>query len=141
MKPENRTVLIKYLACFGVAALITFVVFWIKGFFTDDLATNIQVLSDGFFVSGITMTMFAGALFIADEGGFIGLGFVLRNVVLTFIPMGRKKHELYKDYRERVLSQRRKKSLHIPLLIIGSAFLTAGIVFTVIWYVNFYNIV
>ena len=139
MKPENRTVLIKYLACFGVAALITFVVFWIKGFFTDDIATNIQVLSDGFFVSGITMTMFAGALFIGDEGGFIGLGFVLRNVVLTFIPMGRAKHEKYIDYRERKLGEAKERS-NSHILVTGLIFVFIGAVLTAIWYVKFYNV-
>lgn len=138
MKQEKKTLLIKYLVCFGVASLITLVVFWIKGFFTDSLAVNIQILADGFFVSGILLTMFAGMLFISGEGALIGIGFVLRNVVQAFLPMGRKNHELYAQYRERKLSERKKSADHC-ILVVGLIFLFLGIVFTVIWYTNFYN--
>ena len=33
-----------------------------------------------------------------------------------------------------------KKAFDFAMLIVGLAFLAAGIVFNVIWYVNFYNI-
>ena len=140
MKKETKALLIKYLVCIGVALLITIIVFAIKGFFTDDIGVNIQVLSDGFFVSGILMTMIAGLLFVSGEGMFIGIGFVLRNVILTFIPMGRAKHERYSDYRERKLGQL-KKSSNSSILVTGLIFLAISFVFNIIWYYNFYNTV
>ena len=141
MQQEKKTLLIKYLICFGVASLITVIVFWIRGFFTDNIGVNIQILSDGFFVSGILLTMFAGMLFISSEGALIGISFVLRNVVLMFIPMGRKNHEFYAQYRERKLAEKHvKSSSDRCILVVGLAFLAIGIVFTVIWYTNFYNI-
>ena len=130
--------MLKPLACFGVAALIAVAVFAIDGFFTDDIAVNIQILSDGFSVAGILMLLFAGMLFISSEGALIGIGFVIRNVFLAFIPMGRAKHELYADYRARKLSQAKQRS-NRHILVTGLIFLFIGIVFTVIWYVNFYN--
>ena len=138
MKQEKNGRLTKYLICFGVAALITLLVFWIKGFFTDSPAVNLQIVADGFFVSGILMTMFAGMLFISGEGALIGIGFVLRNVVQAFIPMGRKNHELYAQYRERKMSERKKSSDHC-ILVVGLIFLFIGVVLTLIWYVKFYN--
>lgn len=138
MNKENKALLVKYLICFAVASLIALAVFAAKGFFVHSLAVNISILADGFFVSGILMTLFAGMLFISGEGGFIGIGFILRSVVLTFIPMGRKKHELYKDYRERKLKERRERKDR-SVLLIGLLFLFTGIVFNIIWYVNFYN--
>lgn len=140
MKDENKALLIKYAVCFGVASAITLIVFWIKGFFTDSLGVNIQILSDGFFVSGILLTLFAGMMFVSGEGALIGISFVLRNVVLAFVPMGRKKHEVYAKYRERKLASMKKSSDHC-ILFTGLFFLLIGIVFTVIWYTNFYNIV
>ena len=119
---------------------MTFVVFWIKGFFTENIAVNFQILSDGFFVSGILMTMFAGMMFIAGEGALIGITFVLRNIVQAFTPMGRKNHEFYAQYRERKLKSIKKAGDHC-ILITGLFFLTVGVVLTVIWYVNFSNIV
>jgi ABC-type multidrug transport system fused ATPase/permease subunit len=143
VKQENKSLLIKYIICFSVASLMTVVVFWIRGFFTDNIGENIQILSDGFFVSGVLMLAFAGMMFISDEGALIGIGFVLRSVAQIFIPMGRKNHEFYGKYRERVLAEKkakRKNGDHC-ILIVGLAFLTIGIVFAVIWYANYYNIV
>ena len=139
MKQETKEKLIKYAVCFGVEALIAFLVIWSKGFFTDRAAVNIQILSDAFFVSGIMMTMFAGMLYISGEGGLIGIGFVLRNVVLAFIPMGRARHEKYADYRERKLSEAKKPGDRC-MLVTGLVFLAIGIIFTGIWYVTFYNV-
>ena len=86
------------------------------------------------------MTLVAGMLFVSSEGALIGIGFVLRNVILSFIPMGRKKHELYADYRERKLKEM-KKSQDRCILVIGLVFLFVGVVFNIIWYVKFYNMV
>lgn len=138
MKPENKALLIKYAICFVVACLITVGVFAMKGFFTDDIGVNIQILSDGFFVSGIALTIVAGLLFVSDEGALLGIGFILRSVILTFIPMGRTKHEVYAKYRERKLSEK-KKSFDKCILVVGLVFLTASFVFSIIWYTKFYN--
>ena len=140
MKNENKALLVKYIICFAVASLITVAVFWSKGFFGHSVAVNIQILADGFFVSGILMTLFAGMMFISGEGALIGIGFILRSVVLTFIPMGRQKHEKYADYRERKLRGMKKTKDH-SILVIGLLFLIVGIIFNIIWYVKFYNAV
>ncbi len=138
MLQEKKELLLKYLVCFGVAALIAVAVFAIDGFFTDDIAVNIQVLSDGFSVAGILMLLFAGMLFISGEGALIGIGFVMRNVFLAFIPMGRAKHEVYAKYRERKLAELKKHGDHC-VLHTGLLFLLIGIAFSVIWYMNYYQ--
>lgn len=138
MKQENQVKLIKYAVCFGVEILIGFLVIWAKGFFTDSAAVNLQILADAFFVSGILMTLFAGMLFVSGEGALIGIGFVLRNVVLTFIPMGRAKHERYADYRARKLGEAKKQD-NSSILVTGLFFLIIGIILTVIWSVKFYQ--
>lgn len=139
MKQETKVTLRNYAICVGVEALIAFLVIWSKGFFTQSAAVNVQILADAFFVPGILMTLFAGMIFVSDQGALIGIGFVLRNVVLSFIPMGRAKHEKYADYRERKLSEGKKHNKR-PLLVTGLVFLFIGIALTVIWSVVFYNV-
>ena len=139
MKQENQVKLIKYAVCIGIEALIAFLVVWSKGFFTDSAAVNLQILADAFFVAGILMTLFAGMLFVSGEGALIGIGFVLRNVVLAFIPMGRARHELYADYRARKLSEAKKQD-NSSILVTGLSFLIIGIVLTAIWWIKFYNV-
>jgi len=138
VRQESKAVLTKYAICFAVEALIAFLVIWSKGFFTESTAVNVQILADAFFVSGVLMTLFAGMLYVSKEGALIGIGFVIRNVVLTFIPMGRAKHERYADYRARKLSEGKKQSFSC-ILITGLFFLIIGVILTGIWYVKFYN--
>ncbi len=138
MKQESKGTLRKYAVCVGIEVLIAFFVIWSKGFFAHSLAVNIQILSDAFFVSGVLMTLFAGMLYVSGEGALVGIGFVLRNVVLAFIPMGRARHEKYADYRERKISKAKKQN-DSCILVTGLIFLFIGILLTVIWYVNFYN--
>ena len=139
MKQETKVKLIKYAVCLGIEALIAFLVIWSKGFFTESAAVNLQILADAFFVAGILMTLFAGMLFVSGEGALIGIGFVLRNVVLAFIPMGRARHELYADYRARKLSEAKKQN-NSSILVTGLTFLIIGIVLTAIWWIKFYNV-
>ena len=139
MKEETKVTLRNYGICVGIEAVIAFLVIWSKGFFTQSAAVNIQILSDAFFVPGILMTLFAGMMYISGEGALIGIGFVLRNVALTFVPMGRAKHERYADYRARKLSQTKKHNTGC-VLVTGLVFLFIGIVFTVIWSAVFYNV-
>ena len=142
MKKETKSLLIKYVVCFVVASIITVAIFAIRGFFGDNAGVNFQVLSDGFTISGLLLLLAAGMLYISDEGALLGISYVIRNMLLTFIPMGRAKHELYRDYRERKLKEK-KRSLNINgvLLVIGGIFFVIGLVFTFIWYNNFYNTV
>ena len=129
--------MIKYAVCFGIAAAIAFSVIWIKGFFTDSVAVNVQILADAFFVSGILFTLFAGMLFVSGEGALLGIGFVLRSIVLAFVPMGRLKHEKYADYRARKLSAARERH-YSPILIVGLVFLAVGLILNWVWYASFY---
>jgi hypothetical protein len=139
VKQETKIKLRNYGICFGVEVLIAFLVIWSKGFFTQSAAVNIQILSDAFFVAGILMTLFAAMMYISGEGALIGIGFVLRNVVLTFMPMGRAKQELYADYRARKLKEAKKHN-NSYMLVTGLVFLVIGIAFTVIWSAAFYNV-
>ena len=128
----------KYGVCFAIASLITLGVFAIKGFFTDSVSVNIQILSDGFFISGILFLFVAGMMFVSGEGGLIGIGFIMRSVAQIFIPGGRKKHEVYAKYRERKMSEI-KKSGDSCILVTGVIFFLISVIFTIIWHTCFYS--
>ena len=138
MEQEKKVTFRNYAICVGIEVLIAFLVIWSKGFFTQSAAVNVQILSDAFFVAGILMTLFACMMYISGEGALIGIGFVLRNVVLTFIPMGRERHERYADYRARKLDKAKKHS-NSHILVTGLIFLLIGVILTVIWSLVFYN--
>ena len=139
MNHETKAILKKYGICFLIASLIAFVIFWIKGFFTDSTAVNIQILSDGFSIAGMLFLFFAGMMFVSGEGALIGIGFVLKSVVQAFVPMGRKNHELYADYRARKIGKVKSSGDHC-ILITGLIFFAIGMILTLIWYSKFYNV-
>ncbi len=135
MEKEKKELLIKYLISFGIASLIVLFVFSLKGFFGSDAAMNIQLLSDAFFASGMFLILFAAIMYVSGEGGFLAMGFLATKVVQAFIP-GRKDHETYAQYRERK-EGKTKKSADRCVLFTGLFFLLIGIIFTIIWYVNY----
>lgn len=133
-----RTTWKKYAVSICIELLIAFLVAMSKGFFGDSTAVNVQILADSFFVPGVLMTLFAGMMFISGEGGLIGIGFVLRNVVLTLIPMGRAKHEVYADYRARKMAKVKKGGIRY-VLVPGLVFLAIGISLSYYWYAAYYS--
>ena len=140
MNEAKKELIIKYAICFIVASLITVAVFWSSGFFTDNIGVNIQVLSDGFSVSGILLILFAGLMFVSSEGALLGIGFVMKSVLMWFVPMGRMHHETYAQYRERKIGKTKKRGDNC-IFVTGLIFLAIGIILNIIWYVNFYNVV
>ena len=140
MNEVKKELIIKYAICFIVASLITVAVFWSSGFFTDNTGVNIQVLSDGFSVSGILLVLFAGLMYVSGEGALLGIGFVMKSVLMWFVPMGRMHHETYAQYRERKIGKTKKRGDNC-IFVTGLIFLAIGIIFNIIWYVNFYNVV
>lgn len=138
MNQRIKALLIKYGVCFGIASLISILVFWSEGFFAHSIAVNIQILSDGFFISGLLFLFVAGMMYISGEGALIGIGYIMKSVIQMFIPMGRKHQERYPDYRERKLAGMKKSGDHC-ILVIGLLFFIVGVIFTIIWNVKFYN--
>jgi len=132
VKEEKKSLLVKYLICLVVASAIMVIVFAINGFFTDDLRVNFQILTDGLTVSGLLLLLFAGLMFISREGALLGIGYVMRNVVLAFIPMGRTKHETYAQYRERKLGISKKPGDRC-VTVTGAVFMILGIICLIIW--------
>ncbi len=128
----------KYAAGIGIALLMAFLVAMSKGFFSESASVNMQMLADSFFVPGVLMTLFAGMMFISGEGALIGISYVLRNVVLYFIPMGRAKHETYADYRARKLTKAKKSGIRY-VLVPGLAFLIIGIALSLYWSAAYYS--
>lgn len=138
MEQDKKKLLTEYLVCFAIASLIALGVFALKGFFTDSLSVNIQILADGFVVSGFMLLSAAGMMFISKEGGLISIGYILRNVFLEFIPFGRMKMEVYRKYRERKMNEM-KPVENTGTLVVGLIFFSVGVLLTVIWQVKFYQ--
>lgn len=138
MEQEKKSLLIRYLIWTGVASLLAVAVFWIKGFFTDSLSVNLQILADGFVISGFLLVAFAGLVYINGEGGLIGVSFIFRNIFQIFIPTNKMKHEVYAKYYQRKMKDL-KRGTNACALIVGLVFLVIGIVFTLVWQAKFYR--
>lgn len=138
MNQRIKALLIKYGICFGIASLISVLVFWSNGFFTQSVAVNIQILSDGFSIAGLVFLFIAGMMFVSGEGALIGIGYVMKGIFQVFLPGSRRKQERYPDYRERKLANYKKSEDHC-FLVIGLLFFITGLILTAIWSAKFYN--
>ena len=133
MEKDKKALLIRYIVCFCVACGMVLGVFALKGFFTETAKDNMQLLHDAFFTAGILMVLFSGMMFVAGEGAFLGVGYVLERAFKALIPLGRREHESYAQYRERKLGKKKVNS-GTPIFLTGLLFVVVSIVFLIIWY-------
>ena len=133
MEKDKKALLIRYIVCFCVACGMVLGVFALKGFFTGNAKDNMQLLHDAFFTAGILMVLFSGMLFVAGEGAFLGIGYVLERAFKALIPLGRREHESYAQYRERKLGKKKANS-GTPIFLTGLLFVVVSVVFLIIWY-------
>lgn len=133
MEQEKKALITRYAVCFGVAALMTFLILSMKGFFGEDAKTNMQILHDAFFATGALMMLFAGLLYVAGEGIFLGIGYALGRAIKALIPFSRKEHETYKQYCERKTGKTRAKT-DSCIFFTGLFFFLVSLIFLAIWY-------
>ncbi len=133
MEKDKKALLIRYIVCFCVACGMVLGVFALKGFFTGNAKDNMQLLHDAFFSAGILMVLFSGMMFVAGEGAFLGVGYVLERAFKALIPLGRREYESYAQYRERKLGKKKVNS-GTPIFLTGLLFVVVSIVFLIIWY-------
>lgn len=100
---------------------------------TDAARTDVYMcLSNAFFLPGAMMILFGLFIFVANEGIFNGVGYVLHVVVHTILPGGRYTMEKYGDYLER---KRETKTLGYGFLfVVGGVFAAVGVLFAVLFY-------
>ena len=128
MNEDKKSVLKKYLLCFGAGAAIALFVLALKGF-----SMKIDILCDAFTVAGLLMILFAGLMFVSGEGAFLGIGYALGRALRFFIPTVGRKEESYAKYRERKTGKPKPKGQGC-IFFTGLFFLAIGIILLVIWY-------
>lgn len=131
MEQEKKAKLIRYLAWLAVGSSIVLFVLMLKGFFTENVRENIQILHDAFLAAGAFMILFSALIFVSDEGGLLGIGYALGSVWRVFFPVANKPRETYAEYRERKTGERKKRD-H-SLFFTGLFFFAISLIFLVIW--------
>ena len=133
MDQEKKKILLKYLICFCVAAVMVVIVMAIGKFDFDGPKTSMRLLHDCFFSVGALMSLFAGLLYASGEGAFLGIGYALKGAIRVFVPVWRKEHETFKDYRERKLAKPKPTGTRC-ILFTGLFFVAVSIIFLIIWH-------
>lgn len=133
MDQEKKKVLLKYLACFGIASAMLFIFFAIKGFDFGGLKSALQLLCDAFFVVGALWLLFAGFVYVSGEGVFFGLGFAFKGMLGVFVPHLRDNRETFRQYRERKLEEHKSK-VQGCIVITGLVLLAIGFILLIIWH-------
>ena len=134
MSDQLKARLIKYgfSALFVAVIAVVYTTGW--DFANVSLLDKLRLLSDAFAVPGILLMLFGGMLWVSNQGGLDGMGYILSNLGRSLIPGGRsKKDERFADYVER----RRSKPVrgYGFLFISGGISLGIGIAFLVAFYI------
>ena len=91
-----------------------------------------RTLSDAFTVPGLLCIFFGLIFWLANEGAFNGIGYVLRYAVQSLIFLGRRGAvEKYKDYVEK--QEKKKTKGYSFLFVIGAVCIVISLVFILLY--------
>ncbi len=129
-KSSLKSIILKYGISFLVATGIFFLVISVREIYTvTDTQQIYRFLSDGFVVPAAVFLCLGTLIWIANFGVFTGIGYAIKHAVLMLIPLSKKKHETYADYRE----NKQKVTGFAFLFVIGVIFLIPGVVFAILF--------
>ena len=132
MSDRLRNNLIKYGSCVAVGLLAGYGYLSGHGFFDQPLVDKYRLLSDAFMLPGFLMVAFGLLIFLANEGSFHGIGFVMKRVGSFLLPfLLKEKSETYREYVERKTAKPTQG--YGFLFICGCAFLAVAAVFLVLY--------
>ncbi len=129
---EMKKKLIKYSITTATCAVITILILWAKGTFTQTrLATVYRDLSDAFFVSG-AVTLCMGLLICMNNGGafrMLSYGFI-RLIDRFRRDLTKVKYRTFYDYNE---AKKDHKSEFWYLVIVGAVFVVVAVAFLILY--------
>ena len=121
-RPSLKKPLLAYGITIGIGLLLVLAFLLSRGFFKESLPLErIRMLSDGFFIVGIMTACIGGLFFVSQNGAFDAISYSVRT----------KKHETYREYRERLNDKPRAPFLF--LVFSGLGFLAVAGIFTAIY--------
>ena len=132
-RPSLKKPLLAYGITIGIGLLLVLAFLLSRGFFKESLPLErIRMLSDGFFIVGIMTACIGGLLFVSQNGAFDAISYSVRTFWwFTQIRRHTKKHETYREYRERLNDK--PKAPFLFLVFCGLGFLAVAGIFTAIY--------
>lgn len=127
-----KSLLIKYGACAVFVALMVWGIVSSRDFSKGGLETFYRYWSDAFFIPGILLILSGLLVFVANEGSFNAIGYLMRSVVTKLVPGDRMKPETYGEYVER--KREKKVTGYSFLFISGLVSIAISTVFLVLYY-------
>ena len=127
-----KSLLIKYGCCAVFDALMVWGIVSSRDFSKGGLETFYRYWSDAFFIPGILLILGGLLMFVANEGSFDAIGYLMRSVIAKVVPGDRMKHETYAEYVER--RNEKKVTGYSFLFIAGLVTVAISTVFLVLYY-------
>ena len=126
--------IIKYAAAGAVAAVVVVLMLWGRGYFgMTAWQERCKLLCDAFTVAGLLLILFSTLVWVSTRGAFLGIGYALGWLVHTLLPFRQKKHETYREYRDRKLE---KGGVHgySFLFFTGLAYFAVALILLIVYY-------
>ena len=115
-------ILKKYLITFAVGLIVTLLIIWYRGIFSETETVKIfHTLCDAFFIVGTTLTCSGLLVFSSNEGTFDMIVYGLGSFWSMFRKSSKRKYETFYDYRE----SRSEKKISFSYIVFTGLFFLA----------------
>ena len=128
-----KSIIIKYAICLGVAGIIVWLTLMLRDFSAiADSALRMKALADAFTIPGVVFLMVGVLVWVSTTGFFDFLGYALGNFGRALIPMSKKPHQSFYDYK---VSRMEKRAAGYSCIFVTGALLVAvATIFTILFY-------
>ena len=128
-----KSLIIRYVISLCAGGLSVWLVLALRGFSSiADEALRMKALADAFTIPGVVFLMVCVLVWLSTTGFFDFIGFALGNFGRALIPMSRKPHQTFYDYK--VSRMEKRASGYSCIFVTGALLVAAAIVFTVLFY-------
>lgn len=133
---NNNISWLKYLITSVIGLAIAYLVVQVRGIW---LASNskdiIEIICDGFFVSGILLTCFGALIFCSSQGAFDGISYIFHVMFVghNWSKTNFKDRQTYREYVEEKNSKRANGMKIRFVLIVGLVFIAISLIFFAIY--------
>ena len=130
---KYKSLLIKTAVSLVIGLLMVLATLWLRDFSQITVAAErMKALADAFTIPGVVFLMVGVLVWVSSTGFFDFLGFAFGNLGRALVPMSKKPHQTYYDYK--VGKSGKRASGFSAIFITGAILTIVAVVFTVLYY-------
>ena len=130
---KYKSLIIKYAVSLCLGALAVWVTLGLRDFASiADEALRMKALADSFTIPGVIFLMVGVLVWVSTTGFFDFIGYALGSFGRALIPMSKKPHQSFYDYK--VSRMEKRASGYSCIFVTGALLVAMAAIFTILFY-------